>query len=684
MLQKKLELALKILIGLTFFMPLAFFPSSFIFPFIVPKIIIFRTLALLMLGVYIILLAMNLDKFKIKLTLLNIVVVLFVLSFTVSTFLGIDWYRSFWDNHERMLGLFTVIHYVLYYFIITSVIREWNDWRWFLRAFLFAGGIVMTVAFIQQFDQEFLMNTSGNRSAATLGNAIYVGGYGIFLAFVGLLLALKEKNTFWKWFAGIAGFLGFLGIFFSGTRGAFLGVVAGIMALFIFYFITLRDNKKIRIILVSIVLGGAAIFGILYLFRSNKVVANLPLVNRFFSIQLSGFTSTTRGMAWGIAIDGWRDKPIMGWGPGNYYYAFNKYYRPEFLRFGYRETWFDNAHNIVLNTLTERGATGLIIYLSLFAVAIYMLLRAYKENSLNLHVAGISMAFLFAHLVQTLTVFENPTSYLYFFFFLAFVNAQVIKSSGEEHKEVLSPKTDTPFGVIAIVSVAILLLIYTTNINPARANMATLNVIRGMYNLQDITFLYKELLDIPTPHIDDVRNDFARTVSTGLRNYVQAGKPELAQALFQLAYGELSKNLELHPLDVRVHAQQSLLVQDAAAMSGNKYLLLDAEEIMEDALAKSPRRQQFIYTLAGIKIQLQKLDEAETLYKQAIADDRMIGESWWRLALLYSIAGKPKEAMAFIEEAQKIGVQFDAEGNAMVADITVKSKVEGAEGAYTQ
>lgn len=670
--QKKIELALKILIALTFFVPLVFLPKDFIFPFIVPKIITFRSLTLVLLGLYLALASSDWERYKIRNSPITIIVALFLLSFGLSTFLGQDWYRSFWDNHERMLGFFTVAHYVIYYFIVTSVISKWADWKWLLRAFLFAGGIVMFIALIQQFDNDFLLNTSGNRSAATLGNAIYVGGYALFLFFIGWLMVMKEKNNLWKGFAGIIGVLSFFGVFFSGSRGAFLGLFVGIGILSISYLITLKEeHRKIKIVLGSIIAIGILSMIILFQFRGNAFINNIPTIGRFINTPFLNFTETTRGMAWGIALEGWKERPIIGWGPGNYYYAFNKYYRPEFLRFGYGETWFDNAHNIVLNTFTERGLVGVFFYLSLFGASILMLWRNYKNNSLDLHLVSVGTAFFIAHLAQTMTVFENPTSYLYFFFFLAFINSQTFFTR-ERHKKEDSPKSSVSVPVMAISGLAISLLIYSTNINVARANMATLNVIRGVYVLQDITPLYEIAINIPSPHIDDIRNDAARTVSSNLRKYVQAGKGELAKDLFKLVYAELAKNRELHPLDLRVHAQQSLLAQEAATLSQNRLLLVEAEKVMDDAMPKSPKRQQFIYTMAGIKIQLQKYGEAEALYKGAIEDDELIGESWWRLALLYSVTGKMEESVKLIEEAREKNINFGAEGDQVVARILGK------------
>ena len=192
--RKTLEQVVKILIYATFFVPLIVLPSSFIFPFIVPKILFFRSLVEIMLGGYILLLLINWQDYKPRFTAMNLALAAFLLSFALSTFFGVDPYHSFWDNHERMLGLFTIFHYVAYYFICSSVFKNWTEWKKALKVFLTAGSLVMFVAFLQVFKPDFLLNGGSPRVASTLGNAIYVGGYGLFLTFVSFLLFVKEKN----------------------------------------------------------------------------------------------------------------------------------------------------------------------------------------------------------------------------------------------------------------------------------------------------------------------------------------------------------------------------------------------------------------------------------------------------------------------------------------------------------
>ena len=135
---------IKWLIYATFFVPLLVLPSSYIFPFIVPKIVFYRSLVEIMLGAYVLLLMINWREYAPKNNYLNLALLSYIFSFAVSTFVGTDAYHSFWDNHERMLGLFTLLHYTAFYFIAQSVFKDWKDWKWASRVFLF-GGFLMGV-----------------------------------------------------------------------------------------------------------------------------------------------------------------------------------------------------------------------------------------------------------------------------------------------------------------------------------------------------------------------------------------------------------------------------------------------------------------------------------------------------------------------------------------------------------
>ena len=135
MAKKNLGIVIKWFIYATFFVPLLVVPTSFIFPFIVPKILLFRSLTEIIIALYVLLLLVNWQEYRPKFSFLTLAVLAFLLSFTVSTFFGTDSYHSFWDNHERMLGLFTVSHYIMYFFICAQIFKTWTEWKGALRVF---------------------------------------------------------------------------------------------------------------------------------------------------------------------------------------------------------------------------------------------------------------------------------------------------------------------------------------------------------------------------------------------------------------------------------------------------------------------------------------------------------------------------------------------------------------------
>lgn len=672
--QKKLEYLIKILIGASFFVPLLVFPSSYIFPFIVPKIVWFRSIVMLMLGAYLLLLSVNWVKYRIRWTPVNIAVALFFISFAVSTFVGLDWYRSFWDNHERMLGLFTIFHYVVYYFIVTSVVREWKDWKWLLRTFLFAGGIVMFIGILQKFaNPELLLNHRSGRVSATLGNSIYYSGYGLFLMFIGYLLAVRENNDRqagkmnpWFCYAVVAGALGFLGIFLGGTRGAMLGLMFGLGILALSYLVTIKDHNNTRKLIAGLMVAGVIIGSLFFVYRKNDFVKNIPGVGRLVNASLFEGTGATRLMAWGIAVDAWQEKPIFGWGPNNYYYAFNKYYNPKFLEHGLGETWFDNAHSVVMNTLAVQGTVGILTYFGMLGTAVFMLWYRWKKGKVDLHIVGIGTAFIGANFVAKALVFDDPTSYLYFFFFLALIHSE-ITNSNLQTKDYKSKNISTRLSVIVVL--VVLLLIYSTNINAARANQSTLNVIRKINLGQNVGDLYNEAKEIPTPHIDDIRNDVSRIAGSNIDKLVKNNQTEEAMSLYNSSYSDLKKNLELHPMDIRLHIQLFQICSLGAQLKQDASLLFEAESYLEQALVFSPKRQQLQYILSGLKFQLGKNDEAIKLLQDSIDNDPKIDEGWLRLAFVYQQLGDLDQAKEILQEAIDSGVVFDRQGQNIISSI---------------
>ncbi|MCX6779881.1 MAG: hypothetical protein NT034_01735 [Candidatus Magasanikbacteria bacterium] len=333
------------------------------------------------------------------------------------------------------------------------------------------------------------------------------------------------------------------------------------------------------------------------------------------------------------------------------------------MDYGYGETWFDNAHNIIMNTLAVQGAFGLISYVGFFVAAICSLILAYRQNKIDYHFMIIGGAFLVAHFVNKITVFEDATSYLYLMFWLALINSMtnvspVIFGNTNSSKEIFSEKK-IGAGVISIVAVTASLVVFIFNIQNATANQKNLLAIRSISTdaSGDLT-LVKDALAFNSPHVDDIRSNIASSVANTVSNNWQKMDKNKANEILNLTIENLEKNLQLHPLDIRNQLSLSQLYQLQAMINNNASYLLKAEMTLEDALSKSPRRQQIIYTMSGVKVQLNKPDEAIKLVESAIEDNPRISESYWRLAYIYKMMGKDDKALEILKLAEKNGIKF--------------------------
>lgn len=625
---------LMVFAGVALFMPLVVMPASFIFPFIVPKILLFRTMVWGMICCYTLLLSVDFQGYRPRLTWQTGIVGLFFVSFVISTFSGVDWYRSFWDNHERMLGLFTLLHYGAFFLILSSPAVGKREWVLLSRVLLVSGALTMLSGVVQKFfNPLFLLNNEGDRVIATLGNSIYVSGYGLFLWLFGTYHALKEKSQFWRRFSFSVSALGFLGIFLGGTRGTILALLA-VLGVACMSLIIQRQSRRLRLIAVGVALCGLVCVGLMVAFRESSVVRAIPGVNRLAETSFADAFSSPRFMSWEIALTSWRDFPVFGWGPNNFYYAFNAYYRPEFLRHGFGETWFDNAHNIVVNTLSTQGVFGLAIYLTLFIVFFVALIREYRAVQTNTARVQtvILLSFLVGHFVHNIFVFENPTSYLYFFFILAYM----VHRYGSASVESVLPTRAVSVPVVCCVVLVCGLFVFATNINPARANMATLDLLRDAARGINLQTNYEQVLKYPTPHIDDVRNDIARSLASYVQQTYQSIPPALALELLDQSISDIEKNITLHPVDVRLYLQMSDLYRIREGFIGDGSSLARALTALDRALEISPKRQQILFNKANVYTSLGDVSTATALLLEAKDLDPTVLYSWTYLLALYS------------------------------------------------
>ena len=398
-----------------------FWPNMF-FPFITGKNFAFRMLIEIVFALYV-LLAIREPKYRPRSSLLMWAVGLFVLWMAVATAFSVDPVKSFWSNFERMDGYITMLHMFAFFIVAGAVLTAEKWWHWFFRISV-GISVVEGLYALMQITHLFGLtpsSQSGPRADGHFGNAIYLAVFMLFNIFITLYLVVHErgdKALGWRIFYGIALVLQATTLFYTETRGALIGVLIGIIIAGAYLVLFARAPqwrswRKWSLWGVGAVVVLAALF---FSLRHTAFVQNSETLNRFASISLTDRTTIARFQIWGEAWQGFKERPITGWGQENFSFVFNNFYNPNMYD---QEQWFDRAHNAFIDWAVAGGAPAFLLYLSLFALAAWAVFRSELQPPEQAIFIGLLAAYGF----NNLTVFDNLSSYLYFYLILAFAHS---------------------------------------------------------------------------------------------------------------------------------------------------------------------------------------------------------------------------------------------------------------------
>ncbi len=423
--------------------------SATLFPFIVTKYTWFRLM--INLTFLFVLLALLFDQLKTKEIFdlfkrpLVIWVSLFTLIFLLACFFAYNPKFAFWSNFERGEGGFQILHLWLYFLLLLLLLKERKDWQKYILFILGNGILVILYGFLaglgfEGFIGDRFKDISQVRIYGTIGNPAYLATYTVFLIyFIFYLLVFKSKGklfnlneTFFFWFLIIFYFIGFI---LAATRGGFVGFFFSLLVLFSYFiYLTKKYRKKLLVVLIILLI----LFALGVYYRNSEFVKSLP-GSRIFDLDPKSETWQSRVWVWKIAYKAFLDRPILGWGPENFIYIYPKYFEKDFFNpeKGFKE-WFDRAHSIYFDYLSQTGILGLISYLAIF-ISIYYLIFKFifkyekiekerkkiilnKTEKINL---GIFLAIPTAYLVQGIVLFDVLPIYLMNFFFFAWFSFEI-------------------------------------------------------------------------------------------------------------------------------------------------------------------------------------------------------------------------------------------------------------------
>ncbi len=619
-----------------FFIPLIY-SSATIFPFIFPKSLAFRLLIELLLAPYLYLILIN-PAYRPKRSNILVAIFAFFGVEILATIFSADSLRSFWGNHERMMGLYAYTHVVLFFLISISIYRTKEEWRGLIFYALLAGALVTGVGYIQYFSKSFLHEVQGGRIYSTLGNSIYLSAYLLFQIYLLFWYAITSQRQFYKIMLYLLLGLEIVAFFWARTRGAFIALIAsGIVFLFLSAWHKLRLRPKLlagAVLLPVVLVLSLFIFRDIPAFKSNKFLAPLT--------QLSSqeITAKTRFLNWQTGLRAWTARPLLGWGPENYYFGFNKFYDPAFLKYSSYETWQDHAHNFVIDILSDSGILGLLAFFSIFFfVGKELFLLGKKEKSTSI----IFFSIIVAYFVQNLFAFDTLAVWIMLYTIFGYVHIRRVETSKIEEPKYppvfLRVDPTLRLTVSLGLGLAMITIGIFTNIVPFVVSAETVSA--GSLFASNPLGAYEKLsavLEKSSPYKAESRDELAKMVTMILQNAQNLTRDDALKFALKVRE-EYKKNLDTHPDDVYFNLNYARWNMVMASILDPSYYL-DAEEALLRAQQLSPRRQQIFYSLMRLYILRGRYAEAATLGKEAVNLNPSISESYWHFGEALARSGE--------------------------------------------
>jgi O-antigen ligase len=663
--------------------------SGFYFPFISGKNLAFRLLVEIAFFSWVVLALKDASyRLNIRKSPLLIAYAVFMTVLLLADVFGVDPFRSFWSNFERMEGFIGHIHLFAYFVVLSAMLRNVGDYSRMFKAFVISNAAVLVFGYGQllgangyifskllpgiaaKFSAAFPIHMSENRLDATLGNSAYFAIYCLMFAFILALLWSEVKEPKKAWWYPTLIILNLIALFYTGTRGTQIGLLVG-------GFITLAlvawfEKGKVRKTIGGVILVTALLVASVFAFKDSAFVQSSPTLARFASISPTDLTGGSRLSIWKISYEAWKEKPILGYGQENFSYIYASKFIPE--KMWNLESWYDRSHDVFFDWLVAAGALGLLSYLSLYVVALWLMWR--KGSAMPARERAILTGALAGYFVHNIFVFDNLISYILFFFLLSYIAWKTgARGDVQNGKHISEDQMNMLY--LPIVAIVALVSLYTVIYKPYMVNRL---LVRGLdvnrlvqkmpfaeaVRVQQISF--EKAIALHVGGSEEAREQFYQTTLRMSQVTIPEDVPaedkqksvQVLSTLVASARKDIETSYEAHKNDVRMLSIYGMFyngINDGVS----------AEKVLSRAHELAPKKQLVSFDLIRAYLIQGKNAEAYALAKETydFAPEYGTAAKMYQLAAVY--AGKWNEAKAYIASKGQ-PTTFDADVlSAMVA-----------------
>ena len=650
------------------FLPIIIFPPSF-GPSEWSRTLLFRT-ALTILTSFLLFkyfykndISISLPRWKVLDYLPLLLLLGFVLFVIISAIFSQDPRFSFFSSPARAGGSLNLLFYFVFSIILALFIKDKN-WEKLWNINFFVASLASLLAIVQSFNllKNVFISYEGGATPSFLGNSTFLAIYMLFMAIWSFVLFLQKREKKQKLIYGGFFLLFVLTIFLTGSRATYLALLVSFFFFLFLYPIRIKQIKTLKIIAGSLLL--IAIISII-VFNSLPQLSEKGdffsrLANRLSIQRVATDLFGTRFAVWQITLKAIKDRPLLGWGPENFYIGFEKYYEPTAPNL--QKLWWDRPHNIFLDIAANSGLIALFFYIAFWLILLWSLQRfkyakqreAEHENT-QIKAHGLQTMFI-GYLTALIFNFDSFSTYLISFFFIGY--SFYLLSSGrgtveiKNSQKIVNYKNKKAFtGFFAVI---LLLFLFFWNIKPLYINESVVYA----KNLSNIKKCNKALMIIEEANKNPgILKAYNALIYTDIIKRCVSPEQEVEYA--KKGLDSLKKASAVQPTWSRTWIFMGALNNVLAAKEENpenkNKLLEESKNYLNKALELSPKRQEILIEMEKNYLVAEDYQAMKKTAYDCINIDSSQGICYWYLGIPEIFLGDQESGKKHIQKSLEIG-----------------------------
>ncbi|HMG33512.1 MAG TPA: O-antigen ligase family protein [Blastocatellia bacterium] len=371
---------------------------------------------------------------------LTTLIALYMGTMCLSTAFGAEPLGSLFGSYAVQMGLLTrLCFFVLFAAIVIAAGRSARRLETLLVLVCVAGFVVAAYGCVQLVGRDPLLaphlytfkSPEGNvtRIPSTLGHSNYLGNFLLYTIPVTAAMAAAVRSRARR-IALVTIAISVTALLFSGTRGAWVGLIAGVA---VFVRLALPQGSRLRDALgflrstkALVAVGIVAIATVILVL--SPVSRNVGI--RVRSLMTDRLSGSGRTLLWRDSLKMVGDYVLAGCGPDGFIRSFPSYKSAELSAYA-PETADESSHSSYIDAAVCFGLPGAILYLAVVICAFRLMLKSLQkaqEPKARILTIGLIAAFS-AVCIHNLFIYDQIATGFYFFVFLAF--AQVVRNATE-------------------------------------------------------------------------------------------------------------------------------------------------------------------------------------------------------------------------------------------------------------